>query len=241
MKHLYRFSLILNIGLVGFMGYSYAKDFFYPEIEQVETTPQINNITVVAGSDDDIVHGGKTLKEEKANIEEDTSSTNTKELKATEQENITVSSTENKTTCDTVLEIETFNVQTNETELAEETIPEQYIGKTRKELESIISSYSESPSLSDLEKGFASMELKNFSPEKIVVTKNYYARLKNENFYLMVENEYVNVYYNDLKTVYLYTDIKLSQLPEDIQQEIMDKKLIKTEEELYNFLESYSS
>lgn len=237
MKHLYRISLILNIGLIGFMGYSYAKDFFYPEMKQIEMTPQINNITVVAGSEEDIALGGKVEEIDKntANITPNTSNL------TTVNENVTVSNTENKTTCDTIFEVETFNQQSNETKLTEETIPEQYIGKTRQELESIFSAYSESPSLVDLEKGFASMELKNFSPEKIVVTKNYYAKLKNENFYLMVENDYINVYYNDLKTVYLYTDIKLADLPESMQQEIMDKKLIKTEEELYNFLESYSS
>ena len=44
-----------------------------------------------------------------------------------------------------------------------------------------------------------------------------------------------------MKTLYLSTGISLDQLPDQVRQEILDKKYIKNEEELYNFLESYSS
>ena len=57
----------------------------------------------------------------------------------------------------------------------------------------------------------------------------------------MVENNMVNVYYSDRKTVYMYTDIVLDTLPEEIQNEIIGAKYIRSPMELYNFLESYSS
>ena len=44
-----------------------------------------------------------------------------------------------------------------------------------------------------------------------------------------------------MKTLFLSTNILLEHLPDEIKQEILDKKYIKNEEELYNFLESYSS
>lgn len=60
-------------------------------------------------------------------------------------------------------------------------------------------------------------------------------------YYLMVYAGKIWVYYEDLKTVYLATDISIERLPEDVKQEVLDKKYVKNEEELYNFLESYSS
>lgn len=60
-------------------------------------------------------------------------------------------------------------------------------------------------------------------------------------YYLMVYAGKIWVYYEDLKTVYLSTDIAIERLPEEVRQEVLDKKYIKNEEELYNFLESYSS
>lgn len=219
MKHLYRISLFLNAGFLLFAVYNYGKSLFYQESVREEKAPIIQNITMVEEAKEDYrEEAGKASKQD-----------------------IPVASQKATTTADTVYVVESYDHGTEETTKREETIPDQYIGKTREELEDIIKAYSDAPSLSDLEKGFASMELKSFSPNRLVVTKNYYTNLKNENFYLLVENEYINVYYSDLKTVYLYTDILLSDLPEDIQQDILNKKYIESEEELYNFLESYSS
>ncbi|MBD5542957.1 MAG: hypothetical protein HDR01_01605 [Lachnospiraceae bacterium] len=217
MKHLYRISLFLNACFLVFAAYNYGKSLFYHESVKEEQTPIIQNITMVEEAEE------------------------AEETVDTAKQEIPVSSQKATTTADTIYVIESYDHGTEETTEKEETIPDQYIGKTREELEDIIAAYSDAPSLSDLEKGFASMELKSFSPNRLVVTKNYYSDLKNENFYLLVENEYINVYYSDLKTVYLYTDILLSDLPEDIQQDILNKKYIESEEELYNFLESYSS
>lgn len=60
-------------------------------------------------------------------------------------------------------------------------------------------------------------------------------------YYLMVNNGMVCVYQEDMQTMYLATGIMADDLPDDVRQEILDKKYMKNEEELYNFLESYSS
>ncbi|MCH5280186.1 MAG: hypothetical protein J1E61_01860 [Lachnospiraceae bacterium] len=60
-------------------------------------------------------------------------------------------------------------------------------------------------------------------------------------YYLMAMDGMIWVYHEDMKTVYLTTGILLDSLPDEVRQEILDKKYIKNEEELYNFLESYSS
>ena len=60
-------------------------------------------------------------------------------------------------------------------------------------------------------------------------------------YYLMARDGMIWVYHEDMKTVYMTTGIFLDSLPDEVRQEILDKKYIKNEEELYNFLESYSS
>ena len=65
--------------------------------------------------------------------------------------------------------------------------------------------------------------------------------LKEDGYYLKALNGYVVVYLNDKKTVYEYTDILLDGLPETLQKEIKNGKYVETSEELYGFLENYSS
>lgn len=60
-------------------------------------------------------------------------------------------------------------------------------------------------------------------------------------FYLKNDNGKVHVYRGDGETVYEYTNIEVSSLPEAVQQEIEQGKFIKSEVELYSFLENYSS
>ncbi|MCI9546013.1 MAG: hypothetical protein HFH60_04905 [Lachnospiraceae bacterium] len=60
-------------------------------------------------------------------------------------------------------------------------------------------------------------------------------------FYLKNDNGKVHVYRGDGETVYEYTNIQVSSLPEAVQQEIEQGKFIKSEVELYSFLENYSS
>ena len=60
-------------------------------------------------------------------------------------------------------------------------------------------------------------------------------------FVLKEEDGYVIVYRGDGKTFYDYTDISMESLPIKLQQEIQKGKNISDEEQLYHFLENYSS
>lgn len=60
--------------------------------------------------------------------------------------------------------------------------------------------------------------------------------------YLVLNDEgYLSVYMNDTDTLYMYTDIKTSELPAELQEEVQHGKPFGELEELYRFLESYSS
>ena len=60
-------------------------------------------------------------------------------------------------------------------------------------------------------------------------------------YILLEEKGYVAVYHTDRKTLYASTDILVSKLPEQLQKEIREGKYISSEEQLYSFLENYSS
>jgi len=60
-------------------------------------------------------------------------------------------------------------------------------------------------------------------------------------YYLLEKNGYVVVVEADKKTPFEYTDILLEDLPDLLQKEIRNGKYVDTKEELYGFLENYSS
>lgn len=218
MKAFYRFGLIFVLVLTIFFSYQFIK-VFYTERE----VPEQNSAT----------YPTQENSTDKKSLDENISDENARVIET--------SNNAQTLTCDTLYVIKEYDKTTKTEETVYEQIPEQYIGKTRSQIEEIAESYSQAPALKDIEKGFASMEVLSFSPEKLIVQKKYYSDLTKEHFYLVVENEYVTVYYSDLQTVYLYTDIYFANLPEGLKQEILDKKYIESEEELYNFLESYTS
>lgn len=135
-------------------------------------------------------------------------------------------------------EYDTLNMQVSEEET---NAPDKYIGLTRERLAEEIESYNQNPSLTDLEKGFVFMELVSFSAKRIVVRKSYEPVEEVKGFFLLNENHYVVVYNKSLSDVYMNTDILVEELPEKLQEEIINMKFVEDEGELYNFLESYSS
>lgn len=146
-------------------------------------------------------------------------------------------------TCDTVFAIEEYDKNTEMTALHEEEIPGKYIGMDRKNFVDAMESYALSPPLEEQRRGLLSVEVLSFSGSKVLVRKSYQivAEPEEEVFYLVAENHYITVYRQDMQSVYLYTDICIENLPEELQEEIIQKKLISGEADLYHFLESYSS
>ena len=60
-------------------------------------------------------------------------------------------------------------------------------------------------------------------------------------YYLIEEDGFLVVYASDRKTVYEYTDIAYDDLPENVRNEIRYGKYIRSQADLYGFLENYSS
>ena len=60
-------------------------------------------------------------------------------------------------------------------------------------------------------------------------------------FFLCELQGYVAVYTGDRRTLYEFTEIPVNDLPGELQHEIAAGKYISSEDELYGFLENYSS
>ncbi len=143
-------------------------------------------------------------------------------------------------TADTRYLLELVDLSEGTVSESEETIPVMYIGLNRDELLEALSAYEDNPPLTELEQGFESIELTAFSKDRVAVCK-YYKEQEPQGFYLMVTDHFIVVYEEDRSTLYMNTDILLERLPDVLQRQIMEGKFVASEEELYLFLESYSS
>lgn len=143
-------------------------------------------------------------------------------------------------TADTKYLLELVDLSKGTVTESEETIPVMYIGLNREELLEALSAYEDNPPLTELEQGFETIELTAFSKDRVAVCK-YYKEKAPQGFYLMVADHFIVVYEEDRSTLYMNTDILLDRLPDSLQREIMEGKFVASEEELYLFLESYSS
>jgi len=151
----------------------------------------------------------------------------------------TVFTTEPVITADTRYVVISYDLLSGTAKEQKEITPDSYIGYNRVKLEEALDAYDKSPSLTDLEKGYLGIELLSFSPEKVIIQKNY--EKKENGFYLLNENHKVVVYDKSLQYLYMDTGIRTKDLPDALQQEVLHMKFIANENELYHFLESYSS
>ena len=222
MKLIGRISLFLILSgfMLGLGGYTAlkAEQFFYPNRYQTKETP--NYITQQIPAEGDI------------------------------QEQVLEAAVNGipVVTADTVYLVEEVDLTSGIINEKEESIPVKYIGLDREGLLEELESYDNTPPLSELERGFETIELTAFSKDRVVICKYYKLEKEEEEadkvgdgFYLMVADHLIVVYREDQKAVYLNTDILLEDLDDALQAEIIQGKRLETEEEVFNFLETYSS
>ncbi|MCM1126763.1 MAG: hypothetical protein NC429_09850 [Lachnospiraceae bacterium] len=227
MKFVKRISLFfiypLTMFSLGFASNMAIMEYFYPGGNQKSITVQ------------------EQPKEEKEKASQ-TEAPDASQSEIEEPSQIQVSvSEEPVVTANTQYILQEFDAKSGHVEENLTSTPDKFIGLSRDRLAEEIESYNQNPSLTDLEKGFLYMELVSFSRDRVVVRKSYEPAEEAEGFFLLNENHYVVVYYKDLSDVYMNTDILVEELPQRLQEEIINMKFVEDEGELYNFLESYSS
>ncbi len=246
MKLVKRISLFMTLSVImlglGGWGALKAEEFFYPHryrhgIEQDGTEKadgfqdSISRITNAVSQAAPLLQGGQTGQAQTDQVIDTPVEDQVIEAAAAQEPVVTA---------DTRYLLEMVDLTKGTVTESEETIPVMYIGLNREELLQALSAYEDNPPLTELELGFETIELTAFSKDRVAVCK-YYKEKVPQGFYLMVADHFIVVYEEDRSTLYMNTDILLERLPDILQREIMAGKFVASEEELYLFLESYSS
>ena len=168
------------------------------------------------------------------------------EISASDGEEKTVQAAaqkENVISADTSFVVIEVNLADRSEKAEEIPVPTYYMGMDREDFEKQIQTYDSSPSLNELQKGFQGSEIRSFSGSMVELCKFYQilAEETDEYYYLAIFKNKVVVYKSDGKTIYMETDIPAEDLPPEVMQELIQTRVVNTEEDLYDFLESYSS
>ncbi len=228
----------IMLGLGIYIGVQ-ADDFFYPGNtfigKHTEYMMQSENIP------ESSVQLTKTLEEIITEAEEESSSKVISEEAIAYGVSRAVAAVEESLCVDTEYILQEMDLVAGTMEETTYRIPSKYVGMTREQFLKAMDAYILSPPLSELERGFVDLEVLSFSRERVVVQMNYKFVQPGNGFYLAAYDNKVVVYLEDKSTIYIETDIELETLPTNMQSSIVDMLWVESEEELYGFLESYSS
>jgi len=114
------------------------------------------------------------------------------------------------------------------------------LGCDKEGVEQYLSDYMKHLSRKEQDDGLVSYELTEYNETEITLRKTYRKEEKT-GFYARSFNGTIVILQSDDKTVYEYTQIMIHMLPEDMQEKVNAGYYIETEEDLYSFLENYSS
>lgn len=143
-------------------------------------------------------------------------------------------------TCDTLLVVHNYDLQTREETETAGKVAEKYIGMNREEFLKCIADESGAPTLQERRAGLSGMEVISFSENRIVLKKYYQKPQKTEKFYLALAENKVIVYEEDQSTIYMRTSIDGRKLPQELRNEILRGKELPGKADLENFLVSYA-
>ena len=148
---------------------------------------------------------------------------------------------EQKVTYDTRYVLETCHEDTGETTRQQLTIPSEYTGMTRTELEDYLGKCEEAMRSEEQEAGLSRIQLLSFSSEEIVVRKTYRKPEQETGFFLTVADGEVAIYNRSGTKLYEKTGIRVAGLPEDERKKLKEGFVVENEKDLYSILENFSS
>ena len=145
------------------------------------------------------------------------------------------------TTGDTICIYEDIDKKDGSMSMMETSLPDNYIGLNREELENLLAEASLFPPPEEKEKGFKSQHLELFSADRIKILRIYDTTAELSGFYIMEVDGEVRVYEHDKTTLYFKTGLRVESLPPEVRYELKEGKYMDTELQVYHFIESYSS
>ena len=114
------------------------------------------------------------------------------------------------------------------------------LGCDKAGVERYLKDYMHHLSKEEQEEGLVSYGMISYRGNTIYLRKTYQKPIYN-GYYAKSFNGYVVIMNGDEKTVYEYTQIPIHLLPDEMKEQVMNGYYLDNEEDLYNFLENYSS
>lgn len=137
------------------------------------------------------------------------------------------------------LVLEEYDGSTDVSTQEEMTIPVEFAGLNRDELEKCLKEHPEV--LAEEEQTIPdSLELIHFSKDKLVVRSTYFSE-DNEGFFLKISSGELVIYQKDQTTVYEETGIQQENIPEQERKRLEVGIEVENEKDLYAILENISS
>lgn len=146
-----------------------------------------------------------------------------------------------KITQNTKIIIESYNSEGRMIERQEELAGAELIGNNRLDMLVYANSYKEKADDSELKSGLERMVLESYSADTVMLVKYYGEPEPEQGYFIGVKDNAVIVYLEDRSQVYEYTNIELWTLPQEIQSQLVEGIYVENEQELFDFLQTYSS
>ncbi|MCH5265891.1 MAG: hypothetical protein J1F02_08315 [Lachnospiraceae bacterium] len=150
-------------------------------------------------------------------------------------------SKEQKITYDTRYILETYHEDTEELTREELSLPSEYTGMTRGELEAYLEECVKTMMQQEQEAGLSQMKLMSFSSEAIIIRKSYKEPEQETGFFLTIADGEVAIYNRSGTKLYEKTGILAEALPAEEQAELEKGFVVENEKDLYSILENFSS
>ncbi|MGN0408008.1 MAG: hypothetical protein ACI4EJ_07100 [Bacteroides sp.] len=141
----------------------------------------------------------------------------------------------------TKLTLETYDMDSNTVKEQLCTVPIEYLGLNRAGMIETLQDYMLNPSLSDKTHGLIACELVEFTKDSVTIRKTYSTKNLPQKYYIVAEKGMLVIYLENRRTLYDKTEIELQRLPLSIQEEVIKGLEIDSADELYDFLETFTS
>lgn len=141
----------------------------------------------------------------------------------------------------TKLTLETYDMESKKVTEQLCNVPIEYLGLNRAKMIETLQDYMLNPSLNDKAHGLIACELIEFTKTSVTIRKTYSYKNLPQKYYIAVEKGILVIYLENRRTLYDRTDIRLDSLPENVRQEVIKGMEIDGADELYDFLETFTS
>lgn len=146
-----------------------------------------------------------------------------------------------RVTKDTRIIIESYDAAGDLIHREETAAGAEFVGNNRLDMLVYAGTYREQAPEQEEKAGLERMVLESYSTDAVTFVKYYGEPEEEEGFIIGVKDNAVIVYLADRSEVYEYTNIELWSLPAEIQYDLVEGIYVKNEQELFDFLQTYSS